>query len=319
MRTDKYVEIKEAQPRETTATHPNLTYMLHNKYRRGGDVGVMPSDAFIPGMNHLMIGEPSIMDPSYMSTRYGQFSDMPPSSPSAGRGHIDFTTYPGADTLAGSSQFYTSNVHYSNNTLFVPESNATTSDEGQSNNVFLQNSPMSPSHVYMPYGESYVPIYGMDNSYPSSAMPNGTPDEHSSNQRPPHLYPIAMPYYSNQYIPPPPEMTNNLDSPQRINHPYDRTGMMHMSPTRSFYMASYVPATSFEPPFVDEAKLERTSPPQFFSSLDDVDTSKLNSTVEQNQHQNGESVSTLKTASSVNDNPESNCDQQTNHNQETKE
>ena len=314
MRSDKFVEIKEAQPRETM-THPNLPYTLHNTYGRGGEVSAAASNAsFVSGMNQMMIGEPSMMDQSYMSLTYGHASaDMSPPSPSVARGFVDFTPYPTTDTLTGSPQFYSSNVHYSNNTLFVPETTTASFDEGQTNNMFLRPPPMSPSFVLVPYGEPFVPNYGMDNSYVASTLPNGTTsDELSPSSR----YPTSMPYYINQYIPPPPAMTNNLDIPHRMNHPYDPPGMVHMSPTRSFHV-SYVPTTSLQPPNIDEAKMDRASPPQFFSAHDNIDASKRNSVAEQHQNHKSEREGTITPALSVTDKQDGN--QQSSHLQETKE
>ena len=309
MRSDKFVEIKEAQPRETT-TQPNLTYTLHNKYRRGGDVGIMmPNAPFVPGMNHVMMGEPSMMEPSYMGMTY--VVDMP-TSPSVGRGLIDFTPYPATD-IAAPPQFYSSNVHYSNNTLFVPD-NTATSDEGQTDKLYVQAPPMSPSHVLMSYGEPYVPNFGMDESYISSTMQNGTSDQQSPNSRPPHLYHMPMPYYNSQYIPPPAEMPNNLGSPHRIIHPYDVSSMMPMSPTRSFYMtSSYFPTASFQPPFVDDSKMERSLPQTFFSSHDNVGGSSLHAVVASDENKNEESEIMTKTSLSTTKHPESDDHHTVNH------
>jgi hypothetical protein len=304
MRSDKYVEIKEAQPRETTtATHPNMSHMFHNKVRRDGNVHMMTSNAssFVPGMNHMVVNSESssMIDPSYMGITYGQVpADVPPQSPSVRRGLINFTPYYTTEALPGSPQLYLSNVHYSNNTLFVHENTVPTSDEGQTNiinnNMFLQPPPMSPPHVLMSYGELYDPNYGNNNLYVSSTMTtNGTSNDLTSNQQPPHFYPISTPYYNSQYISPPnPEMTNHRDtgSPHRMNHSFNQTSMTdNMSPSRSFYMpSSYLPSRSFQPPLMDDPQLEHSSssPPQFFSlEQNNIDPSSLHSVVAE-QHLN---------------------------------
>ena len=281
MRSDKFVEIKEAQPRETT-THANLTYTLHNTtFRRDSDVGVMASNAsFIPGMNHVVIGEPSIMDPSYMGMTYGHVSgDMPPQSPSVKRGLIEFTPYSAIDALALPPQFYASNGSYSNNTLFVPENTTTISDEAQTNIAFLQPPQMSPSHLFMSYGEPYIPNYGMSHLYSSSTMHYGNSDEIPPNQRPPQLYPMSMPYYNNPYVPSLPGTTYHVDR-------YRDNQRMDMN--RPFYMASwydYVPTST-----------------HFFPSHGNVDPSKSNPVVEHYQNQNVESKTTALSGQDTNSN-----------------
>lgn len=265
---------------------------------------MMSQAPFVSGMM-MMMGEPStmMMDPYMTMTQqqpqYGPMSDMPASPLMGGRGGIvDYIPYPTTNdtrSIGLQPQFYTSTGHYHSG-FVADNNNITTSDEmgPTTTHRYMQHSPMSPSNVIMSYGDPYIPNnYGMDHTYMSSAVTNGTTsDEQTSHPPPPPLYSMPMPlqYYNHPYhnnnsnnIPPPspPEMTNNLDSPHRTNHhtivnnPYDPSTMMHLSPTRSFYVSSsfsYVP--SLHPSFGAESK---TMEP---SSLPFVPTENHNTVVE---------------------------------------
>ena len=272
---------------------------------------MMHNAPFVTGMNPVAIGEPSMMDPSFMGMAYGSQS-----SPVA-RNTMDFSSYPTHATLPGSPPYYSSNLHFNNNAIFVPETTHT-SEEGPSNNMFVPSS-MVPSNFQMPYGEAYVSNYGIENAYRTS-------DELS-----PPMYPVSMTYYNNtnnnQYIPAPPpsDMTNHFDSPHRntgghptMVYPYDPNTTM--SPTQTFYMASpsYLPTTELTPPFIGDTKLEHpSSPPQ--DIVEGVSQLNLSSAVEPATHPDSndrkENESMTKTLTIA----EANGDQKINTNQDVTE
>ena len=268
MRSDKFVEIKEAQPRETT-TQPNLTHIPHTKSRRGRNMGTMlPTAPFVPEMNHVMIGEPSMRNSSYtMGMTYGTVSDMPPLYMPVRRGPIDFVPPVASDVFWGPQHFYPSDAgHYCYNTPSVSENTTIVSNEGQLNNVFVQPSPMPTSHVHLPYDEPYDPYYGIYNSYISSTMLHDTSDELPPYSQSLESYQNSMPYYNSQYMPYLSEMVNHLE---RHNHPYDSIAMMHMPPSGSFYFPpSYIPTQSSLQ--LHDSKVECLSP-TYDSLYDNVD------------------------------------------------
>ena len=219
MRSDKFVEIKEAQPREAS-TQPNLTHTTHIKSRRGRNMGtMMPTAPFVPEMNHVMIGEPSMMNSSYtMGMTYGTVSEMPSPSMTV-TSAVGFVPTVAIDTVLGPQHFYSSDYGYT--TPFETDNATIVLHERETNDVFLQ-----------PH-ESYDPYYRMYHSYTTSTMFHGNSDANLPYSHSPQLYTIPMPYYLSQCVPYASEMTNRFDI---RNDPYDQSGTIdHFISYRPLY------------------------------------------------------------------------------------
>jgi RNA recognition motif-containing protein len=243
MRVDKFVEIKESQPRETTNPTPiqnsyrhrhHMTFQYPNQPRNGSDgVMMMPPGA---GASYLTtIGE-NFIDPSYMGMSYGSASNVVPSP----------SSFPYANGGTLPQPFYPSHLPY-NQPMPMRDMASTPTTSETYPNMFGPSSS-SPSNAasddFMMYGEPFLPSYDerMNASQQSISVPNMNVHPFmidGSPPTPPLYNNSSMPYYNNLYIPHP-EITNNTSSPNRLDHPtisYDSTLISSpTTPQRPIYM-----------------------------------------------------------------------------------